>query len=115
MPSRVKMGAMRRCSGRVGAQTAPDRKGGAYLPCSPAICFSAAAVNSPNRMPTRAECFMNFSQHFCTHCKGHRDGRLLRKIRDGKASRGWQQYSQGPAPSPLLRRGPCAGKSPRSP
>ena len=32
------------------------------------ICCSAWLESSAKRMPTRAECFMNFSQHFCTHC-----------------------------------------------
>lgn len=31
-------------------------------------CCSAWALSSANRTPTREECFMNFSQHRCTHC-----------------------------------------------
>ena len=33
------------------------------------ICCSAAAESSAKRTPTRELCFMNFSQHRCTHCK----------------------------------------------
>ena len=36
------------------------------------ICCSAWLESSAKRMPTRAECFINFSQHFCTHCRAHR-------------------------------------------
>ncbi len=32
------------------------------------ICDSASLDSSPNRMPTRALCFMNLVAHDCTHC-----------------------------------------------
>lgn len=42
------------------------------MPCcccvSFCICCSASLVSSWKRMPVRCECFMNFSQHLCTHC-----------------------------------------------
>lgn len=35
------------------------------------ICVSASLDSSPKRMPTLAECFMNFVQHDWTHCTHH--------------------------------------------
>ena len=50
-----------------------------YLPvCDATTCciwLSAALDSSPNRRPTRAECFMNFSQQCWTHCgQGSEEG-----------------------------------------
>jgi len=39
-----------------------------YRPAIFCICCSASLESSAKRMPTRAECFINFSQHLCTHC-----------------------------------------------
>ena len=41
----------------------------AHWPTMDCTCCSAWADSSAKRTPTREECFMNFSQHRCTHCR----------------------------------------------
>ena len=59
-----------------------------YLGChfccciSCATCCSAALDSSAKRSPTLPECFMNFSQHFETHCRHEKA-----EVRDSSAYR----------------------------
>jgi hypothetical protein len=53
---------------RTAARAPLDSPSLRYRPAIFCICCSASLDSSAKRMPTRAECFMNFSQHLCTHC-----------------------------------------------